>query len=690
MRCAPILILLYASAALAENFRMWGPEMATYLACKGYISTLGTFCTAAEGCWCSNEYAIQTMVACLTQAGQANATVERVMRQNCQQVDFDAAFVDKAYAEYALEAREGHLAQVVDYPLLLNDSMISVYVQSYGELYGNKDRSAVYGLVLIGYWAVVFALASVLNVFLALFPRARLHLNGTLASLIRHFCTLPALGKSHSAAKRWGVLAYFAPSRWQTAVTAGFGALAFVLCCVDFHAVKNDPLHTSQHFALTHYVANRCGIVSTFLVPLVVLMAGRNNFLQWTTGWHYGTFMVYHRWIARTTVLIALVHSVLATLVLVWKRVPLQLATSWYIVWGVLATAACLLIVVQSYLLLRRKWYRVFYLFHVVFGLVFLFGTLFHLTSLGYSFLMYIALGVWGLDRLVRLGRTLVFGFPKAVITLCANETLRVEIPRPKYWQPTAGGHVWLSFGLNIWQLNPFTLCPSVDDDNTIVLLCGVRNGATLAIAKRIAAAPGQFVVQRVSVEGPYGGPAPVKTHDNVVYIAGGNGVPGMFSEAYHLARKAPDADQSIKLVWAVREPKLMAWFHKELAAMRNTKIQATVYVSKLPEDGKMGEKMDDGLSFLTATSSASSDETCYEKSTRMVLADAFPHVTFVRGRPNVAEIVASETRLCKRSVAFVSCGHPAMVDDLRAAVVEKIARTTKRVDFFDQLQGWA
>ncbi|KAJ8138919.1 hypothetical protein OY671_007868, partial [Metschnikowia pulcherrima] len=72
------------------------------------------------------------------------------------------------------------------------------------------------------------------------------------------------------------------------------------------------------------------------------------------------------------------------------------------------------------------------------------------------------------------------------------------------------------------------------------------------------------------------------------------------------------------------------------------------------------------------------------------ILNEHFPHVTFKYGRPSMDAIVDEETEEAANSAAFITCGHPVMVDDLRYAVVQKIDKTEKRVDFFEQLQVWA
>lgn len=178
----------------------------------------------------------------------------------------------------------------------------------------------------------------------------------------------------------------------------------------------------------------------------------------------------------------------------------------------------------------------------------------------------------------------------------------------------------------------------------------------------------------------------PTKGHSSVVFLAGGNGIPGIFAEAYGKALRHSPAKQRIKLYWSIRLVKLLCWFVEELDALANTKIETTVCISNprfeaddiefLGVGSWMAEKKLDDLSMAQVLSH--------------LLSRRFPHVEFLYGRVKVDQVVEEETDLCSQSVAFISCGHPGMVDDLRRAVVKKIPETSKRVDYFEQLQSWA
>ena len=57
---------------------------------------------------------------------------------------------------------------------------------------------------------------------------------------------------------------------------------------------------------------------------------------------------------------------------------------------------------------------------------------------------------------------------------------------------------------------------------------------------------------------------------------------------------------------------------------------------------------------------------------------------------PSMEEMVLQEIDESNGSVAFVTCGNPVMVDDLRHSVVKNLEKSNgKRVEYFEQLQVW-
>jgi len=48
----------------------------------------------------------------------------------------------------------------------------------------------------------------------------------------------------------------------------------------------------------------------------------RNNLLMGLTGWHFGTFNNFHRWIARVATLQAVIHSIGYTVLVFDGKIP--------------------------------------------------------------------------------------------------------------------------------------------------------------------------------------------------------------------------------------------------------------------------------------------------------------------------------------------------------------------------------
>lgn len=61
---------------------------------------------------------------------------------------------------------------------------------------------------------------------------------------------------------------------------------------------------------LLRYVSDRTGIISWANFPVIWLFGMRNNLLMWLTGWDFGTYNNFHRWVARIATLQAVVHSI--------------------------------------------------------------------------------------------------------------------------------------------------------------------------------------------------------------------------------------------------------------------------------------------------------------------------------------------------------------------------------------------
>lgn len=696
---------LCVNAARVTNYEKYGSAGVTMYSC-GYSTYLqAKFSAEAKGymAYCRTMNGLATMAGCFAYKGHNTTKNLNFLIDYCgkwYETTLTMNNITEAYQYYLENAVP--LEEIPNYnfsvpittPLKINETRIQLFRDAYEVFLLNYDDSVTYAYICIGYWGVVALIAMIFNWGAIIFPNLRNYFNGRFSILARKYVFLPALfqKKKSTSQKFLFFLDFLIPSRLESLVVFLYFWLVFVLNAVGIYYVKNDPIFEFGRFqAIIRYVADRTGIICTILIPLLVLFGGRNNFLQFLTRWKFSTVMVYHRWIARMVVLMAVIHSIGYTeaFMLYGKEDYYEDMKYNYLIWGTVATVAGSLLCFQALLFLRRGWYETFLVLHILLAIFFVVGTWYHIWEMGFAQFMYPIFAIWFFDRVVRVARLFWFGFPKAQVTLLADETVKVEAPKPKSWHATPGGHAWVHFGYGwqFWQSHPFTFIESTE--GTLIFYCKVKGGITKSLYKKLQAVPGRTLSIRIGVEGPYGESHPIKHHSSAVFVAGGSGVPGLYSELKDLADHSPNSSQTLKLVWIIREWKSLSWFYKELDELKKTKVQTTIYVTR-PADVLGTEELQALLAGKSDSDSNQEKEEKYSSELGEQLAREWPHIKFLEGRPSIEALVTSEIEEAANSVAFVTCGHPVMVDSLRAEVVNSVDKTKKRVDFYEALEIWA
>lgn len=694
-------------AVKIQNYNPYGDSGRTFLACAYALKLTGTVCPAVNQylCYCHDTNGFALLIGCAQSLGHNDSHFANYAEKYCLKYyngSVNMTFWSEALQVFHEKAKKPsdipnfNFTKVYGVPLIANRSQIHSLDTYYRTYLGNLDNLIWYGVGSVGYWFLLAIISGCVHWAFILAPRLRFFFDGRISKFVRKNITLPALRRrtrnSRYAFNRF--VECIVPSRLESLAILGFIALQIAVNGAQLYYHHGDLVFDNQGQAITRYIADRTGIVSTVLTPLLLLFGGRNNFLQWVSGWKFSTMITFHRWIARLVVMMAFVHSIAFT----WKywtdshKEYLEEMAKMYAIWGIVATSCGSIMVFQGMLYFRRRWYDAFLAFHICLGVFYVIGLWFHVKDLGYCQVMYPCFAIWVFDRLVRLLRLLWFGFPQGKVSLVADETLVVEIPKPKHWVAQTGGHAWVYFihGVYFWQSHPFTFVESVEGKSAITFMCKVKKGQTRRLEKRLRSTPGRSLLIRVGVEGPYGEKAPITKHSSVVFIAGGGGITGVFSEVYNAAMRSKDnTTQSLKMVWILRELKLIAWFYRELKALSKTKTQVIVFITR-PELGDASE-LETKLGGMDQTEVASKEKK-NGSNTHLLerLHEDMPAIDFSTGRPSLEDLVSSEIDDASSSIAFVSCGHPALVDDLRFNVVRMIEHTPKRVDFFDKSQIWA
>ncbi|KAI5964805.1 uncharacterized protein KGF55_001875 [Candida pseudojiufengensis] len=761
-------------------------DLKYFYACNAQVSAEGKYCSPKErNCLCFNDNAKASIAGCLHEIGKTEHKYTYGLIRQCHQ--YPNATVDKDwYSKYIQIYNEkakyppaksssggmggggnGHGSTnqtssqsqqsstssgqsnggghggghgggkggeggpprvVLDYPIILNKTNLTLYQESYARFYNNYNYSLYYGAGMYGYWLLIFLLGAVANWSKFLCPSLTKKMTNPIVNWWRKNISMPATFRKKKSQEQ-NFLKFFGfliPSRFESLVIFLFYVLTLVVHAVNSTAIKDEILMGSKYKAEMRYVADRTGITATMIMPLIFLFAGRNNFLQWLVGWNYSTFMAYHRHTARIMFILVVIHAVNYTVLFVQNgRYSMSLSRP-YFYWGIVATVCGGAIMIQGMLYLRRRWYELFLLFHILMAVFWVIGSWYHVIDFGFIWMVYPAVAVWCFDRAVRIGRLFTFGFPHADVTLLSDETLKVVVPKPSYWKSIPGGHAFIHFlkPTYFYQSHPFTFTDSVDQGNSIILYAKVKGGITHSLYQTLAKQPGRSCKIRVSVEGPYGESTAAKYADTAVFIAGGNGIPGIFSEAIDVAVNSKDGSNRVKLTWIVREWRSLYWFYEELLSLKNTKIETTIYVTQpnshifidefnnrfsglerlsldKPEDSD-GLSLEKDDSVKERVNIEVENSSCDEKSASFneksdgnsiiaTIKDELSHIEFKEGRPDIENIIDNDVQESNGSVAFVTCGHPMMVDDIRYCCTQNISNPgKKRVDFYEQIQVWA
>ncbi|KAK6888306.1 putative ferric reductase transmembrane component [Candida tropicalis] len=682
--------LVACISAMSMAFEKYGDYMGFYT-CNRQIKTSVTFCGKSSNyyCLCTNKNSLATYAGCLTHNHRNSTKQLEKLVSFCKRyggVDVEEHWFDNAYQNFvensktASEISNFTKSVPLTVPFKFEDSQLDLFAKAYKQYLNNHDDSVYYGGSLLAYWLLIMILYGVVHWTKYLFPGFASKLTCTPVNIWRRYISMPATFRRKKCQEQ-RLLMFFdflVPSRLETIVIALFYGLTILVNAIRTGYVENDPFLGDRYEAKLRYVADRTGIIPTVMMPLIFLFGGRNNFFQWLTGMNYNVFMTYHRHVARVMFALVVIHAACYSVIFVKVREDYSgNMKATYMIWGTIATVAGGMILFSGMLYIRRRWYEMFLFVHIVLAAIYIAGTWLHVADYGYLCFVYPAIAVWCFDRVVRIGRLISFGFPQADIELLQNNTLKIIIPKPNYWKAIPGGHGFIHFikPSCFWQSHPFTFVESPNGQN-IVLYCKVKGGVTHSLHRMLINMPGRSSKSRVTLEGPYGESTPAKYADTAVFIAGGNGIPGIYSEVTDIAKGlSSESKKVIKLIWVVKDYTSMTWFLNKLEHLNELNIQTTIYITRKKVTNFESDKK---------VETSTDDET---ESIKSIL----PNISFKEGRPMIGDIVSNEIHESIGSVAFVACGHPAMVDEIRYFACQNIGNPeNKRVDFYEQLQVWA
>ncbi|GJN71028.1 hypothetical protein PLICBS_005088 [Purpureocillium lilacinum] len=246
-----------------------------------------------------------------------------------------------------------------------------------------------------------------------------------------YFVDPPVFGRYHSVPV---LKLAMIPTRGQATFIIYIIFVNVLANCLGFHLRTPNAWFPDQLIEITRYIANRAGALSFANLPLVFLYGGRNNPLLWLTNWSYATYLLAHRWIATIVALQVALHSAMWLQIMVKQESYGEALEQPYWRWGIVGTMAMCLFIPFSILPIRRRWYEIFLVGHIVLAILAIVGSYWHVVHLykhqsGFDLFIYSTMGIWGFDRLMRIARATKNGIKRAYISKVDDEYIRVDIP---------------------------------------------------------------------------------------------------------------------------------------------------------------------------------------------------------------------------------------------------------------------
>jgi predicted ferric reductase len=529
-----------------------------------------------------------------------------------------------------------------------------------------------------------------------------------LQALLKRFVTIPAtFGNRCSQPYGWCTI----PPRLQSLTILVFVLINIVLCTYTYELTDGNLYWPQKSAQLSRYVSDRTGIISLANFPLIWLFGMRNDALMWLTGWGFGTYNAFHRWVARVATLQAVIHSLGYTVMIMesggWPGF-LKYLTKHYFWNGELATLAMCALLAFSVYGIRRAHYEIFLVTHIALSIATLWTMYYHVeifTKGEWNIFIWPCLVVWILDRVLRVGRTIAFNrrFWNTKATMSydsASNLVRMDVDGSNNWiKPQPGTYYYIHVLDDILYANqshPFTLAyvssdivtssstplsplstrpsphrtdsthssesdalltPNEPASSNLVFLIRPYDGFTSRLKSHCLLHPAKL---RVLIEGPYGHSEPFHVFPNILLIVGGTGIAVPMS---HLARllSSPSHARSVKIVWAVREHAFLASVLRDFS-------------------GLLGDERVDMEVHVTQDKEVEAE----------VLGEDLKSVRIVTRRPDVYAAVHEAARDAgQEKLAVVACGPAGMADQTRGACVEMLRKGCRGVEYFEESFKW-
>ncbi|KAJ3815726.1 ferric reductase NAD binding domain-containing protein [Lentinula lateritia] len=477
------------------------------------------------------------------------------------------------------------------------------------------------------------------------------------------------------------------------------------------------------------YWSNRAGALIASQIPLITALGTKNNIITFITGVSYEKLNYLHRMAARVVFVLVWVHAGAK----VSSKDPDGLDQTW-LRCGILAASSLTSLCIISVRPVRSRAYEFFFYTHLVLVLLFLVGAYRHSEEFSYQTYVWPSFVIWGVDRIVRVFRLVVFnhsyfGFGSgagtaldATTELLTPKCVRLTLKRPLHFKWAPGQVAYLiTPGVSSlpFESHPFTIAsydsqmnlkeitPSVastDSDlnstpttssywKELVFLINVQEGFTKRLGD-IAAMKGSV---KVYLDGPYGCSHNLNLHDTIVLIAGGTGVSHtlpILLDTIEGVRNGKSACKRVTFIWCIRDFRNINWISLVLAkALSITpdslKVDVRIFVtgSDVPDLGYELPEATPSTSSVGCAQTPVSEKApepiafgnqcddLIENLPSLSSLAPFRSVTMMQGRPSLATLLQEEAEETRGGSMWVTvCGSQSIASAVRKGLQFPVA----------------
>jgi predicted ferric reductase len=488
-----------------------------------------------------------------------------------------------------------------------------------------------------------------------------------------------------------------------------FGTLLFILVMLIFFiglTFAARPYYREQLGYGSPPIAIRADVMATACIPILVALSGKANVITLFTGISHERLNILHRWVAWICFALSLIHAIPYFIASFrsWGNGGYQRVVKEFYGYGKSGSneytgtpplAILFGICVFSLPQIRKRFYEIFYIVHILLGVTFLGLMFWHAANINDTWAyLWATLAIWGASLLARVFwktrplniQNQWFSGVPAILKAMPGNVTRIEVWADKnfHWKPSQ--HVFLRFiSFAPFDNHPFTIASAEIPRNAtkpnLVFLSRSHAGFTnrLAAYTQTQSEKGGVISTSVWVDGPYGGSSrPIHNRfDSLILFAGGTGISACLPwllDTFHRATE-PSRLKRVVLIWAIRDVDYFSWIAEDLeglSSLINLTIRLHITQGEVTPPKLSSESP--GVEIL-GTDDSAKEIGVEEKSIRMSSSDSIRERAFRRpGRPIMSEVLHEFVRLGEATLVF-GCGPNGFRVDLANSVASAQTR---------------